>query len=156
MARWKLRCPECAQIFVTADLDGPCKHCGWRPEKKNAEVIDIPMPFLKTSGKTAQIDKLYRDIEKGSETRMEIAAEQLGVPTSEVAGLKVTNMLDNRKPGEISMPAPIAEKSRLEAAGSRATFMPNGAEFAAGVKAGPHPNAGAKTLAGLQKITGRG
>ena len=156
MARWKLRCPECSQVFKTTDLDGPCPHCGWKPEKPDAEVIDIPMPFLRTSGKTQRVDDLYRSIEQGAEFRAQKAAADLGVPVSEMSALKVTNMLDGRKPGENSAPSVTAEKSRLESAGGTAGFMPNGAEYAAGVKAGPHPNAGAKTLAGLQKLTGRG
>ncbi len=158
MARWKLRCPECRETFITRDLDSACPNprCRWKPEKADDGVIDIPMPFLKTSGKTAQIDKLYRDMEKGSEIRMQAASEMLGVPTAEVSGLKMTNMLDGRRQGESSAPSVAVEQSRLEAAGGKVQFMPNGAEYAAQVKTGPHPNAGARMLSSLQKLTGRG
>jgi len=155
MAKWKLRCPECRETFVTRDLDGACPHCKWTPEKPKGEVVEIAMPFLRTSGKTAAADKLYRDMEKGAEIRAQAAAEQLGISVADT-GLKMTNMLDNRKPGENSAPPVTAELSRLQSAGGKVQFMPNGAEYAAGVKAGPHPNAGARTMSSLQKLTGRG
>lgn len=155
MATWILRCPDCTHKFKSKTAEGPdeCPACGIPMDKE--VPIEIAMPFLRTSGKTASADKLYRDIEKGSEIRAQAAAEQFGLSAAEVSGLKVTNMLDNRKAGEISAPSVMAEQSRLESAGAKVQFMPNGAEFAAGTRVGPHPNAGIKALTGMQNVLAR-
>jgi hypothetical protein len=45
-------------------------------------------------------DNCYRQLEQQSEVRAQMAADQLGVPVSEMSHLKVTNLRDNVQPGE--------------------------------------------------------
>lgn len=121
----------------------------------DADDTTICMPSLR-SAKTTANDALYRQMEKGSEIRAEAAAAQLGVPVSEMSALKMTNMKDNVKQGETYAPSVTAQQANLESGGSKVGFQVNGAEYASMVKAGPYPNAGAKTLQALKQSTGRG
>ena len=99
----KLRCPFCRQAFPwEAALPFPrvCPLC--------AEEIGIPdrgeviqMPSLR-SAKTKAVDKTYRDIEAGSEVRVERAAEVTGTAKEDMAALRITDMADNMRAGDIA------------------------------------------------------
>lgn len=134
-------CPKCWASFGEERADG-----------------DIVMPFIR-SAKTTQNDKLYRDMEKGSETRMQIAAEQVGAPVSEMSAMKMTDMNDNQREGDIAAKL-VPDK------GDGQYFQPNGAEHAAGtatgainingqVMTGIEPRAGMKAMSRIQGLMGR-
>jgi hypothetical protein len=157
----KLRCTHCRGAFPwEASLAWPkaCPLC--------AEDIGIPdrgdngvvMPFIR-SARMAATDKTFRDIEAGAETRVERAAELTGATKDEMSSLKITNIHDNMKQGDIaSMEVAQADAAlqRLQASSPmKIGFQPNGAEFSAGIAQGAvavngqittgiEPNAGAR------------
>lgn len=164
MAQWILRCPDCGVKFKSPTSEGPefCpnKDCGISMRDDEDTVIEISAPFIR-SRKTTATDQVYRDIEKTSETRMHLAAEQAGVSASDMAGLKITNMRDNVKPGEsYDIPVQNAVTQRMDE--MKAKGMPIGfagaemKEFIAGAKAGPHANAGVRTLNTFKRAIGTG
>jgi len=128
----------------------------------------ICMPALK-GARTKSIDKVYRDMEAGSETRMHLAAEAAGVPASEMAGLKITD-LNDRRDTEVAAKEDKVAVANLTAGRSNSSldfFKQNGAEFSAGIGTGNvtvdgktttgiYPRAGANTLQRIQRLNGRG
>jgi len=100
------KCCNCGTKIRSADGTPPdyCLNdlCGARIASDRPDD-DVVMPAFKTQA-TKNNDKLYRDIERGSETRAQIAADQLGVPVSEMSGMKVTNLNDRRDAEIAAMP----------------------------------------------------
>lgn len=153
MTIWILRCTECGHKIRSKTLEGPdvCPSCKTPIERD--DPIDVPaLPFIRSSGKTAATDKVYRDIEKGAEIRAQAAAEYLGVPTVEMSGLKVTNMRDNVKPGENSaMPVNNSVTQLMQANPNIGGFRgAEGLGYSGAVQTGPAPNAGARMRTALQ------
>jgi endogenous inhibitor of DNA gyrase (YacG/DUF329 family) len=163
-----LRCPECRKAFkweVSKPDPRYCPLCSADlGEPPDDSVISIPA-FL--SAKTKANDKVYRDIEASSVVRMEKAAEAAGVPVSEMSDLKITNMRDNGREGDIAAVPVVNDVTRqmdaLNAKGGQMGFgSQSGPEFAAGIATGAvtvngvtthgiHPRAGAKALAAIQR-----
>ena len=84
----------------------PLAGCGYVAKKRDPEVDDdgvivIAAPFI-GSAKTKATDGCYRELEKSSEVRAQMAADMAGVPVSEMSHLKVTNIRDNTREGEIA------------------------------------------------------
>lgn len=163
MASWILRCPECGTKFKSPTAEGPefCpnKKCGVSMLDDDDGVIEITAPFIR-SAKMKATDQVYRDIERTSEARAQQAADAAGVPVAEMANLKITNMRDNVKPGETyDVPVNNVVTQQMEimkAKGNPVGFTQvDASTFSAGVKSGPHPNAGAKTLSALQRAVQR-
>jgi hypothetical protein len=123
---WPEHCPKCKQFIGTDRADD-----------------DIQMPSIRTM-RTKIIDSTYTQMEKGSEFRANVAAEMAGVPVSEMSSLKITDMKDGMREGDIAVKEPVAEMQRLGIKDSRQLFQGNGAEYGGQVQAGPFPNAGAK------------
>lgn len=99
----KLRCPDCRGKFpwdASAKWPEFCPLCGENIDHDNHDKV--VMPFVTSTGSVHSYDKLYRDMERGSEFRAQAAAAELGVPVSEVSHLKMTNMRDHPKEGETS------------------------------------------------------
>ena len=157
-----LKCPECRKVFKYQPLDGHPRYC---PLCKadiggndgNDDVISIPA-FLSARAKAT--DQVYRDLERTSEANMYKAAEMAGCDASDMANMKVTNIRDARKPGEIAAVPVVnsvtAHMDAMERAGMPTGFnVPNAAELAGQVRSGPHPNAGAKTLGAIQRSLGK-
>ena len=156
----RLRCPHCRKAFAWEAGGGfpdKCQLCG-EAVGGNRDDNDIVMPFIR-SPKTDRIDKVYRDTERGSEIRAEVAAQQLGVPVSEMSALKVTDMNDNQREGDIAA-------KLVPDAGAGQYFQPNGAEYAAGtasgivnvngqVTTGVVPRAGMKAMNTIQGLMGK-
>ena len=164
----KLRCTYCRGAFPwDSALPWPkaCPLC--------AEDISIPdrgdggvvMPFIR-SAKMAATDKTYRDMEAGSETRVERAAEVTGSTKEDMASLRITNMHDNMRQGDIaSMEVSQADAAlaRLQAASPmKIGFQENGAEYKSGISTGAvavngkittgiEPNAGARAAMRVQR-----
>ena len=164
----KLRCTYCRGAFPwDSALPWPkaCPLC--------AEDISIPdrgdggvvMPFIR-SAKMAATDKTYRDMEAGSETRVERAAEVTGSTKEDMASLRITNMHDNMRQGDIaSMEVSQADAAlaRLQAASPmKIGFQENGAEYSSGISTGAvavngnittgiEPNAGARAAMRVQR-----
>lgn len=166
MASWILRCPECGTKFKSPTVEGPefCpnKKCGiaMKDDADEDGIITISAPFIR-SGRMKAADDVYRMHETTSERRVEHAAAMAGVSPSEMSGLKITNMKDNVKPGETYAPevhnAVTDQMEIMKAKGHQVGFAQmDAAALAGGVRSGPHPNAGAKAIQGVQRLMGRG
>lgn len=166
MAAWILRCSECGTKFRSPTMEGPefCPNsqCGVAMQDDADEdgIITIAAPFIR-SARMKATDDVYRAHERTSEARVEHAAAMAGVSPSEMSSLKVTNMRDNVKPGETHA-APIQnavtdQMAVMAAKGHQVGFAQmDAAALASGVRTGPHPNAGAKAIQSVQRLTGRG
>lgn len=100
------RCPECQGTFdfLHHPSDEPppneCQicHASFSDEPEKAFVPKINIGTAK--GKIP--DRLYRDMEKGSEIRAEMAAEVGGGSASDYSALKITDMNDNLRQGDMA------------------------------------------------------
>jgi hypothetical protein len=111
MSKFQIRCPGCRKPFPwdpAIDLPERCplKGCGYVAKKRDPEVdengeIVIAAPFLRSHVMKAN-DGVYRELERSSEVRAQLAAEMAGVPVSEMSHLKVTNLRDNTRSGEVA------------------------------------------------------
>lgn len=163
---YQIRCHACRKAFPYKPTDGipeQCRHCGTILNSRlghDRSEDDIVMPFIR-SANTDRNDKLYRDIEKGSERRAELAAQAVGAPVSEMSGLKITDMNDNQREGDIAA-------KLVPDTGMGQYFQPNGASYMAGQAAGTVvvnnqvvgqnivPRAGARAVEGLRSVMGQG
>jgi hypothetical protein len=154
-----LRCSSCRGKFPWAANTGMpefCALCGERIGHDRADD-DVVMPFVRTTPKTASIDKVYRDMESGSAFRAKAAAELTGAPVDEMASLKITDMRDNQKPGDYAVPEVNNAVSQFMAAHPQSGGFKSGEGLAYGdnVRTGPLPNSGAKMRTALQNYHGR-
>lgn len=156
----QLRCPSCRKAFRWEPAEGMPDTCPLCDAKvaSDREDDEIVMPFVR-SARTDATDKVYRDMEAGSEVRAKIAAEMTGAPVSEMSGLKITDMRDNQREGDIASLEPTPDLGQH--------FKPNGAEYMAGnaagtvnvngdVTTGVMPRAGATAVQGIRNAMGQG
>lgn len=159
----RLRCPKCRQAFPWESGKSLPDHCQLCQEfigpDPDRDVTIITAPFIR-SAKTDRTDKVYRDMEAGSETRARIAAEMTGAPVSEMSSLKITDMNSNQREGDIAA-------KLTPGVGEGQFFQPNGSEFMAGnasgavtvngqVTQGIAPRAGAAAVSKLRGAMGQG
>lgn len=149
---FRLRCPVCRKAFAyepgTAYPD-ECPVCETYigSGRKDAEIV---MPFIRSST-MKNIDGTYREMEKASERRAEQAAQLAGVPTSEMSGLKITNLQDARREGDVAAVPVQNDVSRfMEQTGIGGFRGVDGSGYSAAVQTGPSPNVGARMRTALQ------
>lgn len=150
--RVRLQCPQCTHKFYSVTVfPDCCPGCGYVYEPPDDNVIS--MPAIR-SAVARSVDQVYRDMERSSEVRAEQAAAMAGVPVSDMSGLKVTNLRDNTREGEIAaMPVTNAVTQQMDmimARGGSVGFA-DGAAFAQAAHVGPDAHAGAKALGSIQK-----
>lgn len=168
-----LKCPECNTKYrwnagiETAPEFCPNPECEWADTKRADD--DVVMPFIR-SARTNANDKLYRDMEKGSEVRAEKAAEMAGCSAADMSALKITNLNDRKDAEVAAMPVQNAVTQHMEQMnqkGGQFGFGANGSEWAAGVSDGSvtvngkvtkgiSPRAGASALGTIQRLQGNG
>lgn len=155
-----LKCPSCEEKFrwefaSASKWPKVCPLCG-ADQGANDDDTVICMPSLR-GARTKAIDETYRQAEQGSEFRAQAAAEQLGVPVSEMSGLKITDMKTGVKPGESYVKDTTAQqKAALESGGARVGFVGgDGSGYSGQVQSGPAPNAGARMRTALQNFHGQ-
>lgn len=103
------------------------------------------MPFIRSAA-TKAADGVYRQMETASQYRAERAAEMAGVPVSEMADLRITNLRDNLRQGDIAaMPVDNSVTQAMAAAPATTGFQAGGVEFSGAVGTGAFPNMGART-----------
>ena len=152
-----LKCPLCREKFkydVSQGWPDFCPCCGEDINNRRADD-DVVMPNI-LSFRTKANDQVARDIMDGSEKRAELAAAQLGVPVSEMSGLKVTDLNDRNDTPYAAKEVQndvTARMAAMQAAGMPTGFGagPNGSQFAANAHAGPEPYAGARAMKSLQR-----
>ena len=109
MAKFRFRCPGCRGYVpwdpaVPLPERCPLPNCDYVAKPKETDedgVIVISAPFI-GSAKAKATDSCYRELETSSEHRAQLAANMAGVPVSEMSHLKVTNIRDNTREGEIA------------------------------------------------------
>jgi len=127
-----------------------CELCGAKVGHDRADD-DIVLPFIRNHGFTKSVDDVYRQMEAGSITRTEIAAAMTGASVAEMSSLKITNLKDNQRPGDIPAVVPNNPVSELMASAPQFGFQPAaGLQFSQSTSQGPEPNAGAKMRTMLQ------
>jgi hypothetical protein len=148
-----LRCPVCRDKF-RYDINKPwprtCPLCKADINNDRADD-DIVMPFVLKGGRTKSIDKVYRDMEKGSEIRAQAAAEMTGATATEMSSLKITN-LNDRRDAEIAAILPNNPVSQVMVSNPNVYGFGsgNGLAYSAGVQTGPVPNRGAGIRTAIQ------
>ena len=110
-----VRCPRCRGRFKWAGkFPTHCPMPGCDYEAPELDDTVICMPSLRGAAMKSN-DQVYRDIEKSSEVRAQMAAEAAGVPVSEMSNLKVTNMRDDVRTGETyAMPVRNAVTQQMD------------------------------------------
>lgn len=105
-----VRCPACRAKLVWTSarpIPATCPLCDAQVASVRPDD-EICLPAIRTQA-TKNNDKLYRDMESGSEARAQIAANQLGVPVSEMSDMKITNLNDRRDSEVAAMATRVAE-----------------------------------------------
>ena len=146
---YSLVCSECrGRTPFNGTYPRFCSHCGADTSPPVDDGTIACPAFL--SAKTKATDKVYRDTERGSEIRMQAAAELAGCDPSEMSNLKITNMNDRRDAEIAAMPV-VNDVTRMMDAmpkgnpfGFNANQYGGGVELSPDVQAGPYPNAGAR------------
>jgi hypothetical protein len=148
-----IRCPACKTKFrwlaETEGYPSNCPQCDAYVGHDRADD-DVVMPNILAFSTRCQ-DGVYKAMEKSSEQRMYEAAEMAGCSPSEMSDLKITNLRDNMKQGEIAaMPVVNDVTRQMEAFPSNSPFGFNGGPsaglgYSGTVSTGPFPNAGART-----------
>lgn len=88
-------------------------------------------------------------METASEQRVADVAAITGQSAAELSHLKITDLRSTKEPGSIAAP-PLP--AHLQTVGG---WQGSGNEWAGAVRSGPEPNAGAKTMARMQRLMGR-
>lgn len=165
MASHRYQCPECSNQFtyLRYPSDAPehprfCPCCGYATDDQ-ADGAPEPAAFEKqvsaphiarVAGKAG--DQVYRMMEQGADMRVKMAAEMTGQPDADFADMKITNLKDNLRAGDIAAIAPPANPvtqhmaAMAQQRGVTFGFGGNAAELAMGyasaVGSGPEPYAG--------------
>lgn len=154
-----LRCSECMEKFTCS---GPwpdkCPRCGVKMAGPKDDTVELPA-FL--SGNTRRAESVAREMQRGAEFRAQKASEMLGIPMSDVSAMKMNNLRDTPRMGDVAAdpPPPSQEFSRFmaQAAPTNAPvgFL-NGPQMGGGVasqevQSGPFPNAGANFMQCLRE-----
>lgn len=155
MARFvTYQCPDCEGVFrwLRHPSDEPppnyCPKCG---SNMTAEPTFVPLaPHIARSiSKTA--DNVYRQMENASAANMEAAAEIGGGDAADYAALKINDLADYLKPGDVAAKMPANPVSQHMTNTGQGGFQPGmtGAEYAANVKIGAFPRQGETTRVDL-------
>lgn len=114
-----LECPSCGGQFnwlrhpSTEPLPKHCPLCG-AAEEELPQAVTAPHVFAgHAKNITRSADQTYRGMEAAGETNMKAAAAHLGVPESEMADLKITDLNDNLREGDAAAKMPANEVSRM-------------------------------------------
>ena len=99
-----IRCPACRTKFrwlaETEAYPSDCPQCGAYVGHDRADD-DVVMPNILSFANRCS-DGVYKAMEKASQERVYQAAEMAGCDASDMADLKITNLRDNMKQGEIA------------------------------------------------------
>jgi len=163
---FSLRClnPDCRYKFPWDPLQGWPDFCQKCKQGMENERDDVVMPFIRSSARVKAVDQVYRDMEKGSEIRAQQAAELVGASVSDMSALKITDLKDNQRQGDIAAVESEAAMNRIKQFAPKSTigFAEGGQGFTDGVASGAikigdkvytgiEPAAGARTIQRVQK-----
>lgn len=151
--KWNLQCTICGEKFSHRgqELPDECPVChGYIGVDGKPEVA---APRISLSANRSP-DKMYRDMEKGAEHRINLAAEHTGLPASEFSDMKHTNMLDNRKEGETSF-IPHQMPQGMTASFDHGHQPEQIANYKANIASGPHARQGASQISTINNLHAR-
>src|SRR5262245_63277430 len=100
------KCPDCGEKFrhdMAAGWPEVCAICDAYVGLKGKPEIALPA-FLSPKAKTA--DNLYREMQRGAEHRMDVAAAMTGQDRSAFADMRVSNMQTAVHHGAVAAPPP--------------------------------------------------
>jgi len=147
-----IRCPFCKTKFrwkaETDDYPKNCPECDAYVGHDRADD-DVVVPNILAFSTRCQ-DGVYKAMERASEERVYQAAEMAGCSPSEMSSLKITNMRDNMRQGDIAaMPVQNDVTRQMEVINARGGQFgfgggDTGLGFSTAVPTGPLPNAGAR------------
>ena len=162
----KLKCPGCWETFKV-ELNGIprfCPLCGYdtaedeaADARRMAKMLDEQKPPHYTRQIKSTVDNLYRDTEVASEYRAQVAADEAGVDVSEMASLKVTNMNDSLREGdiahvEVNKANPSVGQAMQATPGLTGyTRDPQINSYRSGSVQGPNALSGLTTMGGMQR-----
>jgi len=130
----------------------PNSECGVKiaSDRPDDEIV---MPFIRHNGKTAAADKVYRDMERGSEYRAQAAAELAGTTVAEMSSLKITD-LNDRKDSPIAAKEVHNDISRAMNShpGVQGFVGSSGVSICPDVQAGAFPSMGARVRTTVQSM----
>jgi hypothetical protein len=155
--RFILKCPDCEGKFPwEGEWPRFCPLC--RADMSLPDDGALAVPAFLTKSK--HVDRVYRDMERGSEIRQSLAADMLGVDKSEVSDLKITDLNDARHPGEVAAKElPVNNDVTRRMDEMRARGMPvgfqDGSSFMGSGGVGPVPNAGARMMTQMENLHGK-
>jgi hypothetical protein len=153
-----IKCPGCKKKIKWLVDDPPddcpaCRHC-LRSDRADDDVV---VPNILAFSTRCQ-DGVYKAMEKASEHRMYQAAEMAGCDASEMKDLKITNLRDNMKQGEIAAIPVVNDVTRqMDAFPPNSPFGFNGGPsvglgYSGAVSTGPFSNSGARTQTAVREM----
>ena len=155
-----VKCPGCKQKIKWLADDPPddCPACGYRLVSDRADD-DVVMPNI-LSFSTRCSDGVYKAMERASEERVYQAAEMAGCDASDMKDLKITNLRDNMKQGEIAAMPVVNDVTRqmdaIRAANPNAQVGFGGPDagigFSAAVPTGYEASAGARMQRTMRQV----
>lgn len=160
---FNLRCPGCRDAFPwNKGVDWPrfCPLCGY--DTSIDHMPEVAAPALKTAAITKAADATYRAMEEGSIHRAKVAAEMLGVPEHEMSDLKITNLKDNQREGDVAaietanaVSTMIQSHPQMFGHQSTPQAVQQAMGYAAAAHDGPDAYAGSKAQSFIKQIHGR-
>lgn len=147
----RLRCGLCRDTFSWEPRSGwpmYCPKCGEYIGMDGKD--DVVMPFI-SQAKNLGADRVYRDMEQKSEIRAQLASERTGLSAAEVSHLKVTNLRDNQRTGDvpaIDINNSVTQAMAAAPVGSVGMGSTMGVMLSAGTNRGALPRAGTNFIQG--------
>lgn len=148
---YTLRCNSCGNKFKWRQKEWPkfCPECGSSTALPERDTVVAP---LIANPKHKSADMTYRQLEESSAIRAQEAADMAGVPVAEMSDLKVTNLKDNVKPGEVAAITTLTptQQAMKEAAEKASASVMTAMGYAQSAHQGSVPYAGASALGHLR------
>lgn len=151
------KCPDCEQIFRHGHHpnDSPppnyCPLCG---SYVGEEPPPVFIPQAPAIGRKRSADAVYRQMEVASVERARQAAKMAGVDEKEMSHLKITDMKDRLREGDIAAVTPVTPVHRMldqtaQSTGFSSAAQQQGMAYAAAAQSGPFPRAGDRARQGV-------
>lgn len=113
----KLRCPSCRNTFPWSTAEGwPrfCPLCSY--DTSMDDNPEVAMPHVsdgRAKNMLKSAEQTYRGYETATANNAKTAAELAGVPESDMADLKITNMNTQLRPGDLAVTPPSNDVTRF-------------------------------------------
>ncbi len=147
----RIRCLLCREAFRWDTNDGWPSHCpechGYIGSDGNDEVV---APFI-SKAQNKNPDRVYRDMEAKASFRAQQAAEMMGSSDAEVSHLKMTDMKDNLRQGDMAFSNNLTPQQQAMEQQMTPATQSFGLQASAGTNVGPVPRAGTNFIQNVLK-----